>query len=328
MTPETILSQFPIADVQSIQPVGSGTVSRTYRVETRAGSFVLQRIGDVIPDAAIQDMAIVTARLAAQGMSVPALVHTFTGELFARDTEGGRWRVYPWIQGRVLDALPDAAMAKEAGRLIGVLHRAFVEIDYRPQGSIPHFHDTAFIVNELRGVQHALPTAQLRAIATEIISILPAIILDDAATGEPRMLIHADLKISNIVFNEAAIAVGVIDFDTLLSHYRAIDLGDGFRSWCNRTAEDDPFGVFDISFFAAAEEGYTAGWGKPLTAKERRVHLRATKQIALEVASRFLIDVVRDSYFGFDATRYPDRRSHNIARALGQYHLAATIPVE
>jgi len=110
-------------------------------------------------------------------------------------------------------------------------------------------------------------------------------------------------------------------------HTRAIDLGDALRSWCNRTAEDNPAATFDVAFFEAAADGYTAAFGSASRTAERAVHLRATQQMALELAARFLIDVVRDVYFGFDATRYPTRRAHNIARALGQYHLAQTIPL-
>lgn len=328
MQPEQILRAFGVTDVQSVRAVGSGNISQTFSVEAPGGRLVLQKIGVVIPDAAVEDMATVTDQLAQHGVRVPSLLRTSTGALFFRDDEGARWRVYPWIPGRVVDALPDAAMAKEAGRMVGVLHRAFAVMDYRPQGSIPHFHDTAFIVDELRSIEAQLPTDALRRVAQDIIATLPALLLDDAAAGEPRMLIHADLKISNIVFDDAGTAVGVIDFDTLLWHYRAIDLGDAFRSWCNRTAEDDVNATFAVSFFDAAEEGYAVGWGKVITSEERAIHLRATKQITLELAARFLIDVVRDSYFGFDATRYPDRRSHNSARALGQYHLAGTIPME
>jgi Ser/Thr protein kinase RdoA (MazF antagonist) len=327
MTSEQILAAFGLSPTEDIHPVGSGNISQTFSVETAAGRFVLQRIGAVIRDAAVQDMAVVTDVLAVQGVRVPALRRTASGDLFVRDEEGARWRVYPWIPGRVVNALPDTAMAKEAGRIVGVLHRAFAEMDYRPQGSIPHFHDTAFILDELRDSIPALPTEELARVARDILETLPSLILDDMSAGEPRMLIHADLKISNIVFGDAGQAVGVIDFDTLLWHYRAIDLGDAFRSWCNRTTEGDAGATFDLAFFSAAEEGYAAGWGKTVSPKERSLHLRATKQITLELAARFLIDVVRDSYFGFDATHYPDRRSHNTARVLGQYHLAGTIPV-
>ena len=133
-------------------------------------------------------------------------------------------------------------------------------------------------------------------------------------------------KISNLIFDALGHAVGIIDFDTILRHARAIDLGDAFRSWCNRTAEDDPDATFDVAFFEAAASGYAEGSGMPSGPQERARHLRATKQITLELATRFLLDVVHDTYFGFDAARYPHRRAHNMARARGQYHLAQTIP--
>jgi len=120
--------------------------------------------------------------------------------------------------------------------------------------------------------------------------------------------------------------VGIIDFDTILRHARAIDLGDAFRSWCNRTAEDDPDATFDSAFCEAAASGYAQGFGIPSSLEERVRHLRAIKQITLELTARFLIDVVHGTYFGFDAARYPHRRAHNVARACGQYHLAQTIP--
>ena len=131
---------------------------------------------------------------------------------------------------------------------------------------------------------------------------------------------------SPISFDDLGHAVGIIDFDTILRHARAIDLGDAFRSWCNRTVEDDPDARFDVAFFEAAASGYAQGFGMPSGPEERAGHLRATKQLTLELAARFLIDVVHDAYFGFDAARYPHRRAHNVARARGQYHLAQTIP--
>lgn len=319
-----LVAHFPLTSVADVIPVGTGLINTTYRVTAGEGDFVLQRLHDVIPDAAASDMQVVTAHLASAGLQVPNLVMTKTGEPFARDTEGKRWRMYPWIPGRIVDALESRDMARSAGRLVGVMHRALAELAYQPQGSIPHFHDTAFIVEELRQVAGQLPD-NVKKIADDILATLPALILDDSAGS--RQIIHADLKISNLVFDQSGQAVGVIDFDTLLWHYPAIDLGDAFRSWCNETTEDNPQATFDAVLFDSAEAGYAEGRGLPATREDRLLHLRATKQIALELASRFLIDVVRDNYFGFDAKRYPDRRSHNIARALGQYHLAQTIPL-
>jgi Ser/Thr protein kinase RdoA (MazF antagonist) len=212
-------------------------------------------------------------------------------------------------------------MAREAGRLVGLLHKHLAACDYIPQGSIPHFHDTACVLAELQNVHPQLPDA-VRGIADDILTTLPSLIV----ANEPQQLIHGDLKVSNLIFDALGHAVGIIDFDTILRHARAIDLGDAFRSWCNRTAEDDLDATFDTAFFEAAASGYAEGFGMPSGPQEHARHLRATKQITLELAARFLIDVVHDTYFGFDAARYPHRRAHNVARAHGQHHLAQTIP--
>ena len=319
--PAHIVQAFRLPPVYTLRPIGHGLLHATYQVLTPQGTWVLQKLHAAIPDAAVEDMQVVTAHLASYGLHVPLLVSTRDGQPVARDTVGGRWRLYPWIPGQVLEALPQAALAREAGRLVGVLHRALASLAYVPRGSLPHFHDTLFVLAELQRVRGQLP-APLIPLADTMLTTLPSLILTDM----PQQLIHGDLKISNLIFDSAGHAMGLIDFDTLLLHGRAIDLGDACRSWCNRTAEDDPQARFDMTFFEAVVLGYAEGAGRSASAAARRLYLRATRQITLELAARFLIDVVRDSYFAFDASRYPHRQAHNAARALGQYHLASTIP--
>jgi Ser/Thr protein kinase RdoA (MazF antagonist) len=317
--PGDAAARFPIPPVVSVESVGTGLLHATYRVSTGGGAFVLQKLDPVIGDAAVQDASVVGAFLASRGFRVPVFRPSHGGSVLVRAGDE-RWRLYPLIDGEAFDVVAGPGMAREAGRLVGEMHRHLRELDYAPQGSIPHFHDTAFILDELRVVADRLP-APARQVADRIAGELPALIVDERAAGEPAMVIHGDLKISNLLF-VAGRAVAVIDLDTLMRHFRAIDLGDAFRSWCATGPEDDPRLDFDAGLFTAALEGYGEGWGRPVDA---RLCLAATQQIAWELAARFLIDVVRDRYFGFDPKKYASRGDHNTARGLAQFRLGEAV---
>jgi Ser/Thr protein kinase RdoA (MazF antagonist) len=320
MVPIAVLNAFNLDASCTVTEVQSGIIHRTFRVACERGTFVLQRVHDVISDAAIEDMARVTAHVVAHGILAPALVRTTEGS-YITVHDGARWRAYPWIAGEVYQAVTGVAMAREAGRIVGALHRALATLPYSPAGSIPHFHDTEFILSELESVRSALPT-ELQVVAGGILTRLPRLIIRDEAG--PKQPIHGDLKISNILFSKDGVAVGVIDFDTVLVHYRTIDIGDALRSWCNKANEEDSRATFDQDLFEAAVTGYE---GVAPSVHTLALYARAAKHIALELSARFMIDAVRDNYFSWDQSRYSTRKAHNIARALGQYYLAEDIPL-
>ena len=322
--PRCILGRFPIPAPVGVRRFGTGLINPTYRVGTRARQFVLQRLHEIVSTEAVEDMRAVTEHLAERGMRVPRLIRAGDGQFTARDGAGGRWRLYPFIPGRVFDAIESTDTAVEAGRIVGEMHRHLRGLPLEPKGSIEHFHDTAYVLDKLRGMVTQLPGA-ISHVAEDILATAPGIILTEDTALEGKQIIHGDLKISNILFDDAGRAVGIIDFDTIMRHFRAIDLGDSLRSWCNRTSEDDPRATFDAGLFHAAMIGYGQGWGAPVREEEQRMFLRATIQITYELASRFLIDAVCDHYFGYGKP-YRSRRAANIARAIGQYHLAKTIP--
>src|SRR5262252_9954786 len=123
MQPAFIAQLFSLPTVRTVTPVGRGLLHATHRVATIGGDFVVQRLHAAIPDNAIDDMRMVTAYLVSCGLQVPSLVPTVDGRPFACDTSGGRWRVYPWLPGYVVESVPDPAMTREAGRLVGLLHK-------------------------------------------------------------------------------------------------------------------------------------------------------------------------------------------------------------
>ena len=141
----------------------------------------------------------------------------------------------------------------------------------------------------------------------------------------PPYIGHGDLKISNLLFHhnntmDPYEAVCLIDLDTLAPMPLAHELGDGWRSWCNR-AEEDGEACFDMSFFAASLAGYRQGNAADWSTEQRRALLLGPELITVELAARFAADVLYEDYFGWDVQRYARAGEHNLARAKGQYGL-------
>ena len=323
MTVLDIARQF-VPSATHVEAFGLGLLHTTYRVTSPSGDFVLQRLHDIVSDRAVHDANIVGSFLMKRGIASPQPLPAVGGDIVFH-TDGLRFRCYPMIPGNVFDHVATQAIAREAGRLVGRFHAALQDCAYEPQGSIPNFHDTACVLEQLRDARKNLH-GDIADIADEILEQLPRMIIDAVAMGEGEMIIHADLKISNLLFDDNGVGTAIVDMDTLMRHYRAIDLGDAFRSWCVRgTGEDDATLSFDQALFDAACEGYGVGIGGDIDITHRQLFLRATVQMAWELAARFLCDSVHDESFSVDRERYPTRREHNIARARGQFHLGQTI---
>ena len=101
------------------------------------------------------------------------------------------------------------------------------------------------------------------------------------------------------------------------------EMGDALRSWCNRSGEDTAQAQIDGEIFQAAVTGYFGalrGTGFPSQA-EAESWTEGLAYICLELTCRFLADALNESYFGFDAARFPARGEHNLLRARGQWSL-------
>ena len=132
-------------------------------------------------------------------------------------------------------------------------------------------------------------------------------------------------KVSNILFSaELNSAVCFIDLDTVGLVPHALELGDAMRSWCNPFPEDSSSSLFNLELYKAALDGYNlVGSGIGLDESI----LPATLQIYVELASRFLSDVIHESYFGWDDTSYESAASHNLARARAQVLAAESLAI-
>jgi aminoglycoside phosphotransferase (APT) family kinase protein len=153
--------------------------------------------------------------------------------------------------------------------------------------------------------------------AAEALPALPAL---------PPRVCHGDLKFSNVLFADheppaSERATCLIDLDTLGPLSLAYELGDAWRSWCNRAGEDVPEARLDLDVMRASLDGYREGLGGALAPDTRRALLLGVEWVSLELAARFAADALLEAYFGWDARRFASRGDHNLVRARGQWSL-------
>jgi hypothetical protein len=123
------------------------------------------------------------------------------------------------------------------------------------------------------------------------------------------------------VGEEKHAAVSLIDLDTVSRMPLWVELGDAWRSWCNRAGEDVAEADLDLEVFRESTKGYLAGLSIDLDAAERKSLAHGLERISLELSARFAADALAESYFGWDPARFASAGDHNLTRARGQLSL-------
>ena len=314
-------------EVGNLTPITQGLVNLTLKITSRdGGCFALQRLHPVFGPGVNHNLERVTAHLAARGMVTPRLVRTRDGAL-AVEHEGARWRMLSWVAGRAFDFLAQPAQATQAGGLLARFHGLLADFTEELIVERAPIHEFARHRARLAVAQEAARAHRLGDDVARAAGQLDAMRAAYAAPpATPVRLVHGDPKISNLLFDQAGTqALCLVDLDTLARMALPLELGDALRSWCNPRREDDQQARFEMALFAAAVGGYGAAARDFITADEAAAIVPATFEIYLELAARFLVDALEESYFGWDAARYDSRGAHNLARARGQLTAARSL---
>ena len=323
--PSEILAAWAL-DPAALAPIEMGNINKTYVVRRGNGRFVLQWLNPIFGPEVHNDIEAVTAHLAAKGMLTPRLVRTGSGALWATDAAGGVWRLMTHIDGQILSAGATPDICREGGRLLGRFHRAVADLEHTFSSVRPGVHDTA---RHLAHLTQALSTHARHPAFRDVEPVGRAILAAAAALPPladlPARIVHGDPKLNNVVFSPAGSALCLIDLDTLSQMTIPVELGDAFRSWCNRSGEDVVEAHFEVALFAAGIEGYAEMTRGFLTPAEVRAVPAAVETIALELSARFCADALEESYFGWDRRRFPTASAHNLQRSKSQLSLARSL---
>ena len=312
---ESIMKQYLDGEVIA-EPITTGLINETYKIVSENNTFVLQRLNPIYTPEVVLDFDAVTRHLMANGFQAPLLVTTKSKKPFVVD-EGRLWRLMSYVPGRVFFRIENHEFAYEAGKILGRFHLAIQKLDYIFQNPRPPAHRTEVIFEQfLRSVDGNNDRAVV-ALKAPILKI-PNLLLRRSTRIS---VVHGDPKPNNIIFGETTMkAITLVDLDGCMRNRVLVELGDAFRSWCG-SFEDDPENFFDLDKFKAALHGYLDGTESFTNLDELKLIPHATMLIILELASRFLKDYIEDKYFGWDSTRYPSRKDHNLARTRSQLRL-------
>jgi Ser/Thr protein kinase RdoA (MazF antagonist) len=318
-------------------------INRTYLVRGDLGAgprqMVLQRLHHVFGANVHLDIEAVTRHLQQRQLETPSILRNRQGALWtleestpeesapASGQAPGVWRAISYIEGVTIHRSSDPVQLGSAAELLGRFHGALFDLQHefvhvRPlHDTVQHLHKLRAALDSERGQQDA----EARELGTAILEQARGIRSDFSEF--PRRVLHGDPKLSNLLFQprDPLRARCMIDLDTLGRGFLAYELGDALRSWTNRAGEDQLEADLDPGALRAILAGYARACPAELPSAEIASGIDGLETVSLELASRFAADAILDSYFGWDATRFPSRRAHNLVRARGQLSLARCV---
>ncbi|MDR0553972.1 MAG: aminoglycoside phosphotransferase family protein [Treponema sp.] len=330
-------------DFLDVAPFGGGHINDTFVSRwNQAGTtvrYIHQRINDQVfphPDQVMENILRVTGHIAgkAGGSDIPPSRRTLTvvpakdGKSWVRDSMGGWWRTYLFIEGtHTLELAVSPEDARFLGKSVGLFQKQLASLPPpRLHESIPDFHNME--KRYLRFYRALSQDSCNRAgeAAAEIAFMREneergAILIRSLREGHiPERICHNDTKMNNILIDDAggsALCVG--DLDTVMPGTSLFDVGDLIRTVTTRAEEDErdlSKVAFDPVFFKALLEGYLSEALEFLTPEEKELLAEAGRNITQIMALRFLTDYLEGDHYYHIA-----RPGHNLDRCRNQIAL-------
>ena len=325
---------------------GQGHINDTFVVHTQPENlccrrFILQRMSPAAfkrPDQLMKNIIGVTEYLGREiekhggdrARETIDVIRPKNGQDYYADSQGGAWRVYPFVEHTICyQTADDPALFAASGRAFGRFQQLLR--DY-PAGTlyetIPNFHNTE---DRLAKFQAAVEEDKLGRAAEcrpEIDFVLArkadcSVALDALRAGKlPLRVTHNDTKLNNVLMDEkTGEGICIIDLDTVMPGPVIYDFGDSIRFGANHCAEDETDlskVSLDLELFDAYTAAFLEGTGGSLTGEEIAYLPWGAKLMTLECGIRFLTD-----YLAGDVYFHIARERHNLDRCRTQFKLVA-----
>ncbi len=325
---------------------GCGHINDTFVVHTQPENrccrrFILQRMSAAAfkrPDQLMDNIIGVTEFLGREikkhggdrSREAMEVIRPKNGADYYTDSQGGAWRLYPFVEGTVCHQAADtpelfAASGRAFGRFQQLLRDYPADTLYE---TIPHFHDTEDRLKRFKAAAEADKLGRAKDCGPEIDFVLAreadcSVALNALREGRlPLRVTHNDTKLNNVLMDEeSGEGMCIIDLDTVMPGLVLYDFGDSIRFGANHCAEDETDlskVSLDVDLFAVYTKAFLEGTGGSLTDEEIAYLPWGAKLMTLECGMRFLTDHLEgDTYF------HISREGQNLDRCRTQFKLVA-----
>lgn len=205
---QEILAAFGQPAYRAHSPISAGTINTNFAVDTSDGRRFL-RVNEGKAREDVEREAAIVAHAAARGVPTPPpfVARSGTPFLFWRDVHVS---LFPWLPGRTLGRLDvGPGHARQLGAALARLHLAGVDFPDRRPGR----YEPNEIQRRFQRIRQDVGGDPALAAAVEVLGPELAAVAAERAAPVPMGLIHADLFIDNVLYDDAGGLVALLDFE-------------------------------------------------------------------------------------------------------------------
>ncbi|NIF06539.1 aminoglycoside phosphotransferase family protein [Chryseobacterium sp. Tr-659] len=328
-----IVIQFIDTDYYDLTPINDGLINTTYLLEDKSQGrkFILQKINNHVfkePEVIINNHLLINDLLRSNNYQFQIIepIPSLTNNLLVKDTDGQPWRLLSFVENSVTFlTAPSLQTAFEAAKTFSYF-LATINTEKLPaiEDPLPNFLNFEKRIEDYKNaLRDAAPHLKENAkaeieITNRFLSLPDQWIEMEKSNHIPKRIIHADVKISNILFDQQYHPLAVIDLDTIMISTILYDFGTMIQSYTNTTNEDDgkARNNFNPEMYKAVKKGFLFYLQEKLTPEECD-SLDYAAQVAIYIQElRFLTDYLNGSTYY--STKYPE---HNLDRTKNQLEL-------
>jgi aminoglycoside phosphotransferase (APT) family kinase protein len=328
-----IINEFIGTDNYELTSITDGLINTTYLLEDKdqRKKFILQKINNHVfrqPEVIVNNHLMVNEILRAHDYQFQIIepIPSLNNRLLVEDADGQPWRMLSFVENSMTFlSAPSLQVAFEAAKTFSYFLTT-INTEKLPtiEDSLPNFLNFEKRVADYKNsLKNAAPYLKENAkaeieITNKLLSLPDQWIEMEKNNRIPKRIIHADVKISNILFDQNHSPLAVIDLDTMMISTILYDFGTMIQSYTNTTHEDDGSAKnnFNPEMYKAVKEGFLFYLKEKLTPEESG-NLDYAAQVAIYIQElRFLTDYLNGSTY-YSIT-HPE---HNLDRTKNQLEL-------